>query len=139
MRVKIFVMALVCLFIFTYCTSPADPEIEDVLKPKPKANMVLDGPLGGGYFGQNGWVILGFHGYVKNIGNGTGYNCMITIQCYADAEKTTIIDTAHGFPADLGDIPPGIRAYFEAMAFEAKTMEDITHTSYKITWLDRGY
>lgn len=137
MRTKVLTLGLICFFVFAYCNSPADPGIEETVKPK--ANIVLDGLLEGGYFGLNGSYMLGFHGYVKNTGNGTGYNCMITIHCYADAEKTTIIDTAHGFPADLGDIPPGIRAYFEAMAFEAKTMADITHTSYKITWLDRGY
>ncbi len=137
--IKILTLALTCLFIFVSCESPASPDIKEILiPPKPTANMVLDGGMiEGGYFGQNGWVLLGFNGYVKNIGNGTGYNCMITIQCYADAEKTTIIDTAHGFPADLGDIPPGVRAYFEAIAFEAKTMADITYTSYKITWLNR--
>lgn len=136
MRIKILTLALTCLFIFASCESPVSPDIKEILiPPKPTANIVLDGILNGGYFGRYGsW---GFNGYVKNTGNGTGYNCMVEIQCFSDASKTTIIDTAKGFPADLGDIEPGIRAYFEAMAFEAKSMGDITHTSVKITWLNR--
>ena len=112
------------------------PDIKEVLTPpKPTANIVLDGILNGGYFGRHGsW---GLSGYVKNTGNATGYNCMVDIACYSDASKTTIIDNAHGFPADLGDIEPGIRAYFEAMAFEADSMADIIYTSIKITWLNR--
>ncbi|NQT79218.1 MAG: hypothetical protein HQ555_02345 [Candidatus Aminicenantes bacterium] len=135
MRAKILLLGLICLFIFSFCKSPADPEIEEIIKPK--ANIVLDGELNGGYHvSSNLW---GFTGYVKNNGNGTGYNCMVEIQCFSDSNKTTIIDTAFGFPADLGDIGPGIRAYFEAIAFNAKSMQDITFTSVKITWLDRGY
>lgn len=32
MRVKILVLGLICFVIFAYCNSPADPEIEEVLK-----------------------------------------------------------------------------------------------------------
>jgi len=135
MRAKILTLGLICFFIFAYCESPASPDIEEIIV-KPKANIVLDGILNGGYFGYDMW---GFNGYVKNIGNGTGYNCMVDIACYSDETETTIIDNAHGFPADLGDIGPGIRAYFEAIAFEADSMGDITYTSVKITWLDRDY
>jgi len=78
-----------------------------------------------------------FEGYVKNIGNNTGYNCMVEIACFSDTAKTTIIDTAKGFPADLGDIAPGIRAYFEAVAFDCKSHNQIKGTTVKITWLDR--
>ncbi len=136
MRTKILALGLVCFFIFTHCNSPASPDIEEAIKPIPKANIVLDGELIRGY---GNYGLLGFNGYVKNIGNGTGYNCMVDISCYSDASKTTIIDNAHGFPADLGDIAPEIRAYFEAIAFEADSMADITYTSVKITWLDRDY
>jgi len=135
MRTKILLVGLVCLFLVA-CESPFAPEAEIPEPEKPKANIVLDGELNGGY----GWGgLLGFSGYVKNIGNGTGYNCMVEIQCFSDASKTTIIDTAKGFPADLGDIAPGQRAYFEAIAFNATCMADITYTSVKITWLNRDY
>ena len=133
MKAKILALGLVCFFIFAHCNSPASPDIEEAVA-KPEANIVLDGALNGGYMGYDMW---GFTGYVKNIGNGTGYNCMVDITCYSDASKTTIIDNAHGFPADLGDIAPGIRAYFEAIAFNATSMADITYTSVKITWLNR--
>lgn len=135
MRIKIFTLSLICLLVFAYCESPADPKIEEVIKPRLKANIVLDGELVRGY---SYWG-LGFTGYVKNIGNGTGYNCMVEIQCFSDSSETTIIDTAKGFPADLGDIKPDQRARFEAIAFEAKVMENIRYRSIKITWLDRGY
>jgi len=33
MRTKILILGLICLFVFTYCDSPADPEIEKALNP----------------------------------------------------------------------------------------------------------
>lgn len=78
-----------------------------------------------------------FSGYVKNIGNATGYNCMIEIQACSDPNKITIIDTAKGFPADLGDIAPGQRAYFDAVFFNLTSLDQIASYTYKITWLDR--
>ena len=137
MRTKILVLGLVFIFLLA-CESPFEPEIETPEPEKPKANIVLDGKLNGGYGTFGAYYGLGFTGYVKNTGNGTGYNCMVDITCYSDASKTTIIDNAHGFPADLGDIGPGIRAYFEAIAFNATSMADITYTSVKITWLNRN-
>jgi hypothetical protein len=56
-------------------------------------------------------------GYVRNTGPVTGYNCGIDFRAYSDASRTTIIDTAHGFPPDLGDIGSGQRAYYEAIFF----------------------
>jgi len=135
MRAKILILGLICLLFFPYCKSPASVDIEEIIEPK--ANIVLDGELNGGYGTFGGYYGLGFNGYVKNIGDGTGYNCMVEIQCFSDSNKITIIDTAFGFPADLGDIKPGQRAYFEAISFKAKTMGDITYTSVKITWLNR--
>ena len=78
-----------------------------------------------------------FLGYVQNIGTATGYNCMVTITCYSDAAKTTIIDTAHGFPANLGDIPPGVMAYFDAVAFNCTSHDQIPAYAVKIEWLTR--
>ena len=34
MRVKILALGLICFFIFAYCNSPADPEIEKTLNPR---------------------------------------------------------------------------------------------------------
>jgi hypothetical protein len=66
-----------------------------------------------------------FEGYVKNTGNNTGYNCIVEIKCYSDPNKITIIDTANGFPSDLGDINPGQRAYFDAVAFNCTSHNQI--------------
>ncbi|MCJ7563803.1 MAG: hypothetical protein MUP52_04350 [Candidatus Aminicenantes bacterium] len=127
--------ALVCLVILLFsssCNSPTSPSIPYV--PPPKANIVLDGGL---TKTMTDYGCPQFEGYVKNIGNNTGYNCMVEIACFSDANKTTIIDTAVGFPADLGDIAPGIRAYFEAVAFDCTSHDQIKGTTVKITWLDR--
>ena len=134
MRAKILALGLACLFIFAYCESPVSPEPPEI---KPKAYIVLDGALNGGYTTFLGQPALGVNGYVKNTGNGTGYDCVVEIKCFSDSSKTTIIDTAYGFPANLGNIDPGQRAFFEAIAFEAESMQDITYTSVDITWKDR--
>ena len=76
-------------------------------------------------------------GMVKNIGNNTAYNVMIDIQCFADSGKKTLIDTAIGFPGNLGDIAPGTRASFEAVAFNLSSWSQIQGEDYKITWLER--
>ena len=123
MKTKIFILAFICL-IFTSC---------DWFAAK-VAELVLDGNW------QRTYTSYGsprFEGYVKNIGNGTAYNASIDITCYSDTAKTTIIDTATGFPADLGDIPQNVKAYFEAVCFTANTHEDIKATDYTIDWLTR--
>ena len=74
----------------------------------------------------------------KIIGNKTAWNCMVSITCYSDVAKTTIIDVAHGFPANLSDIPPGIRAYFDAIAFDLNSHDQIKAYSVKITFLERN-
>lgn len=76
-------------------------------------------------------------GMVKNTGNNTAYNVMIEIQCFSDSGKKTLIDTAKGFPAELGDIPPDTRASFEAVAFKLSSWDQIKGEDYKITWLER--
>jgi hypothetical protein len=77
-------------------------------------------------------------GYVRNNGTVTGYNCGIEFRAYSDSNYTTIIDTAHGFPADLGDIGPGQRAYYEAVFFNLKSWDQVKSMDYKITWLNRN-
>ena len=134
MKTKIFIFsALLFSILFSIsCNSPTTPGIPYV--PPKLANIVLDGEL---TKTMTDYGCPQFEGYVKNIGNNTGYNCMVEIACFSDTAKTTIIDTAKGFPADLGDIAPGIRAYFEAVAFDCKSHNQIKGTTVKITWLDR--
>lgn len=72
-------------------------------------------------------------GTVKNVGNATGYNVIIEFQAYSASD--VIIDTAHGFPADLGNIPVGVSASFEAIFFELNDWNLIKGVTYEITWL----
>lgn len=41
MKAKILILSLICFFIFTYCNSPADPEIEKALNPGNPGNPGL--------------------------------------------------------------------------------------------------
>jgi hypothetical protein len=77
-----------------------------------------------------------FEGYVKNVGQVTGYNCMIEFHAYSDTGRTTIIDTASGFPSNLGNIAPGQRAKFEAVFFNLTSWAQVNSWDYTITWLN---
>lgn len=79
-----------------------------------------------------------FEGYVKNIGNKTAWNITVLITCYSDAAKTTIIDTAKGFPANLGNIPPNARVYFDATAFNLSSHTQIAAIDITIDFLERN-
>ena len=132
MRNKILFLGLICLFLIA-CEK--DKPFESPFSPQVKvAYIALDGMLSRTY---TSYDTPQFEGYVKNTGTGTGYNCMVDITCYSDPNKTTIIDNAHGFPADLGDIAPGQRAYFDAIAFDCTSHSQIQSYSVKITWLDK--
>lgn len=126
MKKQIFLLAMICLAFLSF--SSCDALAEKV------AMLILDG---GWTTSLTSYGSPQFVGYVKNTGNGTAYNASIEITCYSDTAKTTIIDTATGFPANLGDIPPGARAYFEAISFNTNSHEDIKATDYTIDWLDR--
>jgi hypothetical protein len=76
-------------------------------------------------------------GTVRNDGNLTGWNTMISFQALNSVN--TILDTANGFPADLGDIRPGQSAVFEAVFFSLYSWSQIDHVQYTIDWLDRQY
>ena len=126
MKKQIFLLAMICLAFLSFSSC-------DVLAAK-VANLILDGSW------QKTYTSYGspqFVGYVKNTGNGTAYNASIEITCYSDTGKKTIIDTAKGFPASLGDIPPGVRAIFDAVCFDVDSHDDIKATSYVIDWLDK--
>jgi len=128
MKIKYLIPLIICLFLFSCDNSTTSPP------PEPAANIILDGDF---TKSMTSYECPQFSGYVKNIGNATGYNCMIEIQACSDPNKITIIDTAKGFPADLGDIAPGQRAYFDAVFFNLTSLDQIASYTYKITWLDR--
>jgi hypothetical protein len=73
-------------------------------------------------------------GIVRNDGNAVGYNVMIEWQ---GLKNNVILDTASGFPADLGNIGVGISAAFEAVFFDLHNWSDIDQLKYTITWLNR--
>jgi len=76
-------------------------------------------------------------GEVLNQGNLTGYNVVISFQ--AINAYNVILDTAKGFPADLGNISPEQRAAFEAIFFNLNRANwpQVTQKKYEITWLNR--
>ena len=99
-----------------------------------KANIVIDGILS---INMTSYGCPIFEGFVKNIGKGTGYNCQVTIIVYSDAAKKIIIDSALGFPANLGDIAPGARAFFDAVCFKLNSIAQIVAYDTEISWLDK--
>jgi len=108
----------------------------DFIAVKIGGNLILFGSLRESY---TSYGSPRFTGYVKNTGKATVYNASIKITCFSDSGKTTIIDTASGFPASLGDIPPGVRAIFDAVCFDVESHSDIRATTYIIDWLNRDY
>jgi hypothetical protein len=74
------------------------------------------------------------NGTVRNDGNATGYNVMISWSAYNAAN--TIIDTASGFPADLGNIPVGVSAVFDAVFFKLTAWSQISKLTWTMDWLD---
>ncbi len=77
-------------------------------------------------------------GYVKNIGNQTGYDVQIEWWAFSDPDRISIIDHANGFSTDFGDIKPGQRARFEAVFENLTSWDQIKSFDYKITWLNRS-
>ncbi len=99
-----------------------------------KAEIVLDGQVS---ILMKSYGSPYFVGWVKNIGKKTGYNCSIKFIVYSDSGKKNIVDTATGFPGNLGDIAPDTRASFEAICFGLNTIEQIVAYDHEIDWLDR--
>ena len=102
---------------------------------KKEANFVLDGDLQQTYTSSN---TPRFEGYVKNTGDGAGYDVKVEITCYSDSSQTTVIDTATGFPANQGTIYPDERAYFEAIASNCNSHNEIKAIEYKISWTNKN-
>lgn len=120
---------------FTLTAKNSDDQITKTcqIEVEARAIMVLDGDL------QKTYAFSGsprFEGYVKNIGNMLCHMVTVTITCYSDAGKTTIIDVAYAFPSNLGYIMPGQRVYFEAIASDVNSHDDIKATDVKIDWVD---
>ncbi len=84
-------------------------------------------------YGYTSYGCCEITGIVKNVGNVTGYNVGIEFQAYNASD--VIIDTAHGFPAGLGNIPVGVSAAFDAVFFEVYDWAIIAKVTYEITWL----
>lgn len=106
---------------------PTSPDIPDI--PLKEARFTLESSTDG----YTSYGCCEITGIVKNVGQATGYNVMIKFQAYN--ASNIIIDSASGFPADLGNIPVGISATFDAVFFEVKSWRLIAKTTYEITWL----
>jgi hypothetical protein len=129
-------LLIISVFLFSFCgdSGPFAPEPTPPPPHVPAANIVLDGDL---VICMTSYDCPKFEGYVKNTGDGVGYNCEVDIRVYSDTSKTTIIDTASGFPANLGNIDPGQRAWFDAVCFELDSISQIVAYDVNITWLNR--
>ena len=73
-------------------------------------------------------------GTVINNGDETGYNTKVTIHAY---RGNTIVDTAYGYPANLGDIPEGVTATFEAVFYYIESHDDYDRLEIDIDYLTR--
>ena len=112
---------------------PTSPDIPDF---DPTPTLVANFSLVSSTQSYASYGCCRIEGTVKNVGTATGYNVMIEYQAYN--ANNTIIDTAHGFPADLGNIPVGVSATFEAVFFELYSWSAIAKVTYEITWLTAG-
>lgn len=129
--ITIIKFCLVCILLTFLCCSkedtPANPYTPPLLSPE-YASFILTSDV----CGYTGYGCCRITGTVKNVGEATGYNVGIVFQAYfADI----IIDTALGFPADLGNIPVGVSALYEAIFFDTYNWALISYYTYEITWL----
>jgi len=107
---------------------------KSILGPDPAGKIVIDGTVS---INMTTYGCPVFMGWAKNTGEKTAYNCLIKFIVYSDTAKKNIIDSASGFPATLGDIAPGARAYFEAVCFKLSDVSQIVAYDTEISWLDR--
>ncbi len=132
--IKKMFLVFLCLSLFLSIPSckkklPTSPDIPYIT---PEASFILVSSTQG----YTSYGCCEITGTVKNVGQATGYNVMIEFQAYN--ANNTIIDTANGFPADLGNIPVGVSATFEAVFFNLYNWSSISKTTYEITWLTAG-
>lgn len=103
MRTKVLILGLICLFVFAYCNSPADPEIEKVLNPGNSGAKVEMIGTPGWYPGV--WNACGgrtadvplfgsmgrtdhrgeYYGVLRNTGTKTAHGVRLTIRMYASS------------------------------------------------------
>jgi len=120
-----------CIFLFLSIPGckkklPTSPDIPDITRAA--SFTLVESTQGYASYG-----CCEITGIVKNVGNATGYNVGIEYQAYN--ASNVIIDTANGFPADLGNIPVGVSATFEAIFFDLYNWSLVAKTTYEITWL----
>ncbi len=96
-----------------------------------EAELILDGDLLETYSSDG---FPQFEGYVKNVGDKAAYEVEVEITCYSDADKTNVIDTAKGYPANSGNIEPGQRVFFDAVCFNLQSHDQIRTYKYEITY-----
>ena len=127
-----FCLVCVLLTLFLYCSkddAPANPYTPEPPELKYASFTMVPPPI----CGYTGYGCCKLTGIVKNVGQATGYNVGVEFQAYN--AYNIIIDTAYGFPADLGNIPVGVSATFEAIFFELYDWTLIAKYEYEITWL----
>lgn len=94
MRIKLLILGLICLFIFAYCNSPADPEIEKTLNPGNPGLPVIHyfTASGGGQRGTLSWKVTNH--FRVEIDNGIGEVLGQGIRNVSVTETTTYVLTA---------------------------------------------
>jgi hypothetical protein len=124
MKLKLIVFLVLC-FLVASCKDAFNPFASDWVKEEAK---IIFSDFSRAYTSDGK---PSFTGYAENIGNLTACECWIEIACYSDVvtTETTLIDVAKGFPANSGDIPPGSRAYYEAIAFNCSSHKEIKATT----------
>jgi len=134
MKKSTITILMLCILLFPYCgkgtPTPTSPDIPP--PPVLEASFTLESSSQS----YTSYGCCRITGTVKNVGKATGYNVKIEFQAYN--ANNVIIDTANGFPADLGNIPVGVSATFEAVFFDVSSWSSIAKTTYEITWLTAG-
>lgn len=125
MKKGLMLAALVCLAFLSGCKNIFGPDA---------AKVVIDGPVS---INMETYGCPVFQGWVKNTGGKTAYNCLVKFIVYSDAAKKNIIDSASGFPANLGDIAVGARTYFEAVCFKLTAISQIVAYDTEISFLEK--
>jgi len=133
-KINLWMIVFVMTLLFFTCEEETPFTPSPPTPPEPEAYFVITGDIKRTYTSYHSPQ---FEGKVKNTGDATGYNVMVEITCYSD-DYTTIIDNAHGFPGNLGNIEPGQKATFEAVAFECDSHDQIKTYDVTITWLTKS-
>jgi hypothetical protein len=118
-RFSSFIFLLVCFI------GPCDQE-----KVDPYANIILDGSIEKG-LDASGLPIV--YGYVKNIGEGTGYRGRIIVN--ANKSSNSLIVSAADISLNSGNpITHGARLYFEGVLPNIHTHNEYDFLTSEIKW-----